>query len=847
MQLKGNRGTPSSACQLLIKKTNHRKQRMKKLMMAAAMLCALDSIAQKKEVKPDSLPAAPKADTAKAGAVKPYDKVITANAVTRQGMFTVHKVEDNYYLEIPDSLLGREILLVNRMGKSSVKGIEANQAQYYAGDQLKETVISFEQGPGHKIFMRSISHLVQGSDTSANGMYRSVLNSSVQPILAAFAVKAYNDNKTASVIDITDLISSDNSILGIDLSRKTAYKMGALQKDRSYIESVRPFSRNIEIRAIKTYASATDATGEAFTFELSNSLVLLPQVPMQPRYADERVGYFNTGYTDFDANPQGVKNINMITRWRLEPKPGELEKYKRGELVEPQQPIVIYIDPATPQKWVPYLILGINDWQKAFEQAGFKNAIIGKEAPTGDSTWSIDDATHSAIVYKPSTTPNAMGPHVHDPRSGEILETHISWYHNVMSLLHDWYFIQAGAVDPKARKMEFDEALMGQLIRFVSSHEVGHTLGLMHNFGSSSTVPVDSLRNKKWVEAHGHTPSIMDYARFNYVAQPEDGISETGIFPRIGDYDKWAVEYGYRLYDDFKDKKEEAAFFNKLIIDSLTRNKRLWYGPQLGFGGPGPDPRSQNEDLGDDAIKAGLYGIKNLKRIMVQLPEYTKTPNEGYGNLQTMYKALVAQFGMYAGHVTANVGGVYINPKTVEDKGEPFLPVPKAKQKQAVAFLTEQVLQTPQWLMNAAITGKLRTGTTDVTALGALNLQFLLYRVVNLQTNIRKFGAANAYSIPEFFNDVKKGVWGELATGSVIETYRRDLQMAYITMMIAIIKEPADKPVTNTQAELIALGRLHVKELQKEIRMAIPRATDIVSKAHLQFANERIENALYPK
>ena len=813
--------------------------------MAAALLCAVEGIAQKKGVKQDSLPAASKADTTKATLVKPYDKVITEKAVTRYGMFTVHKLEENYYLEIPDSLLDREILLVTRIGMSSVKGIVADKGQYYAGDGLNEEVISFGKGPGDKIFMRGISHVIRASDSTENGMFRSVLNSSMQPILAAFPVKAYNDNKRASVIDITDIISSDNSIFSFSTPLKPQFNMGALQKDRSYIESVRPFPQNIEIRTIKTFASATDATGDALTFELNNSLVLLPKVPMQPRYADSRVGYFSTGYTDFDANPQGVKNVNMITRWRLEPKPGDIEKYKRGELVEPLKQIVIYIDPATPQKWVPYLILGINDWQKAFEQAGFKNAIIGKVAPTDDSTWSIDDAMHSAIVYKPSTTPNASGPHVHDPRSGEILETHINWYHNVMSLVHDWYMIQAGAIDPKARKMEFDEELMGQLIRFVSSHEVGHTLGLMHNFGSSSTVPVDSLRNKKWVEAHGHTPSIMDYARFNYVAQPEDGISETGIFPRIGDYDKWAIEYGYRIYGDFKAKKEEDAFFNELIIDSLTSNKRLWYGPQILFGAL--DPRSQNEDLGDDAIKAGVYGIKNLKRIIVQLPEWTKTPNEGYVNLKNMYSALLGQFGQYATHVAANVGGVYITTRTVEEKGEQYMPVPMARQKQAVAFLTEQVFQTPNWVMNKEITGKLSIGAADVTSLGVSIFVGLFTRVYNLQANIRKFGAANAYSIPEFFKDVKRGVWGELATGSAIEAYRRDLQTAYIGVMVAFIREPADKPVSNTQAELIALGRWHLTELQKEIRRAIPRETDMMSKAHLQFNIERIENALYPK
>jgi hypothetical protein len=330
------------------------------------------------------------------------------------------------------------------------------------------------------------------------------------------------------------------------------------------VEGVRSYPINIEITAVKTYSrSATPPTaggggggggaatqGGNMTVEINSSLVLLPKTPMQPRYFDPRVGFFAMGYTDYDLNPQGVKSISMVKRWRLEPKEEDMEKYKRGELVEPKKPIIFYIDPATPAKWVPYLIQGVNDWQVAFEKAGFKNAIIAKRAPTKqeDSSWSLDDARNSAIVYKPSSVPNASGPSISDPRSGEIMESHINWYHNVMELLRDWYFIQCSPLDPEARKMVFNDELMGQLIRFVSSHEVGHTIGLRHNHGSSSTVPVENLRNKSWVEANGHTPSIMDYARFNYVAQPEDKISQVGLFPRIGDYDKWAFAWVYKLF-----------------------------------------------------------------------------------------------------------------------------------------------------------------------------------------------------------------------------------------------------------------------------------------------------------
>ncbi|MEI8060623.1 MAG: zinc-dependent metalloprotease, partial [Ferruginibacter sp.] len=515
------------------------------------------------------------------------------------------------------------------------------------------------KGPNNKIFLKNISYNVNPSD-STKPMYKSVLNSNIQPIAFAYDIKAYASDTLGNgiVIDITDNINADNEIFGFASSSKSQFQVGSFQNDKSFIVSVKPYPQNIEITTVKTFIKSA---GQSFpgappappsqatvTLEMNSSMLILPEKPMKPRYVDNRVGYFSTGYTDFDANPQGVKDISMIARWKLEPKPEDMEKYKRGELVEPAKPIIFYIDPSTPKKWVPYLILGINDWQVAFEKAGFRNAIIGKEAPTKeqDSTWSLEDARNSAIIYKPSPVQNAYGPSTVDPRSGEIMESHIGWFHNVMELLRNWYMIQAGAIDTRARKMVFDDELMGQLIRFVSSHEVGHTLGLPHNFGSSAGVPVENLRNKAWVEANGHTPSIMDYARFNYVAQPEDNIGPAGIYPRIGDYDKWAIEWGYKLIPEAATAEDEVPILDKWI-EAKANDKRFYYGRQ----GQPDDPRDQSECIGDNAMKASTYGIKNLQRILPNLMEWTKLPNEDYANLQEMYGEVTGQFRRYIGHV----------------------------------------------------------------------------------------------------------------------------------------------------------------------------------------------------
>jgi len=580
------------------------------------------------------------------------------------------------------------------------------------------------------------------------------------------------------------------------------------------------------------------------TVELNTSIVVLPKIPMQPRYSDDRVGYFSTSYTDFDANPQGVKRISFAERWRLEPKKEDLEKYNRGELVEPVKPIVIYIDPETPAKWVPYLMQGINDWQVAFEKAGFKNAIMGKMAPTfaEDSTWSLEDARHSAIVYKPSSVPNASGPHIVDPRSGEVIETHINWYHNVMKLVHDWYFVQAAAVDTAARTMHFSDALMGQLIRFVSSHEVGHTLGLMHNFGSSAATPVEKLRDKKWIEANGHTASIMDYARFNYVAQPEDSISEIGLFPRIGEYDKWAIEWGYKLIPGVKTATDELPVLNKWII-ARSNDKRYWFG----YESSQDDPRSQSEDLGDNAMKAGEYGIKNLKRIMTHLVEWTKEENEGYDNLQNMHVQLFQQFNRYVGHVLKNIGGRYETFKSVEQSGPVYEPVPEAVQAEAMRFIHQQVFITPTWLLDKKILSY--TGSYPLEIIN--NLQDgTLVKLISSQTFNRLINNesvnSKTYTILEFFSDLQKSVWTELDTKASVDLYRRNLQKLYIDKMILYVAPPSTStPVKST--EVSAVVRAQLVTLRAKMRAALLVAPDNMTRYHLQDLIEKINNALSVK
>ena len=801
---------------------------------------------------------------------KPYKDVITDKAISKKGLFTVHKVEDKWYFEIADSLLGRDILIVNRLSKAAA-GMR-NFFFGYAGDQIGNNVVSFEKGPNNKIFLKKISFDELSKD-SMQPMYRAVMNSNIQPIVAAFDVAAFNKDSTGVIIEMTSYINTDNDILNFAANLKTLFQVGGQQTDKSYIVSVKTYPLNIEIKTVKTYSKsggggfavpgpsplASTGGGQLLTMELNSSLVLLPKTTMQQRYFDPRVGYFIRGYTDFDANPQGVKDISMAVRWRLEPKDEDIEKYKQGQLVEPKKPIIYYIDPATPKKWVPYLIQGVNDWQVAFEKAGFKNAIMAKLAPTPeeDSTWSLEDARFSAIVYKPSEIANASGPNVHDPRSGEILESHINWYHNVMNLLRNWYFIQCAPTDPRARKMQFDDELMGQLIRFVSSHEVGHTLGLRHNYGSSSTVPVEKLRDKAWVEANGHTPSIMDYARFNYVAQPEDNISPAGLYPRIGDYDKWAIEWGYKKIYEAATPEEEALILSKITTERLQNNKRLFFGTEINP----DDPHSQNEDLGDNAMKAGAYGIKNLQRIVPNLMTWTKVPNEDYSNLSELYGEVVTQFNRYLGHVIKNIGGIYETPKKVEQAGPVYEYVPKAIQQDAMSFLTKNIFTTPTWLINPEISGK--TGSDPLNVIGsrmegALNALLTINRMNKLISAENELGK-NAYTLTDLMADLQKSIWAELYSRKPIDVYRRNLQKAYIERFNTLISPGA--PASSSfggivitfgggdikKTDIVSVAKGTLRSVKADISAALPSMTDKMTRYHLQDMLDRIGRILDPK
>ena len=834
-----------------------------------ALLISTDALAQKKpQDKSKPKLDVPTSDGKKPEVKKepkPYKKVIDSTAITQKGLIDVHKVAEKYLFEISDSLIGKEIMTITRYSKTPAGG------GIFGGEEINRQVVRFEKGQNHTIILRSITYVIT-TPNEDKPITQSVKNSSADPIIGIFDILAYKKDPTgkinmSSVIDMTPTFESDTQIFSLNSISKQMLSIQSFQKDKSFIQFVKSFPINTEIRSTKTFSTTAPQISRTpapkigidfpagldagvVTMEINTSFILLPENPMRKRAFDKRVGYFANGYDVFEEDSQKSDTEIFAVRWRLEPKNQEdAEKQKRGELIEPKKPIVYYLDPATPDKWKPFIKQGINDWQEAFEFAGWKNAIRGEYWPENDPTMSLEDARFSVLRYFAAEIQNAYGPNVHDPRTGEIMESHIGWYHNIMSLLRDWYLIQTAAVDPQARNKKFDDKLMGELIRFVAAHEVGHTLGLRHNMGASNATPVEMLRNAEFQKKNGHTSSIMDYARFNYVAQPEDNVKD--LFPRIGDYDKWAIKWGYSYFNGAKDDKEEKALLNEMTKDAY-KNRRLWFGTETNpF-----DPRYQTEDLGDNAMKASNYGIKNLKRILPNLIEWSKESGEDYEELNGLYNSLTGQFRRYMGHVTKNVGGIYETPKTYDMAGNIYEVVPSVIQNEAVAFLNEQLFKTPKWLLDQNILAKIKpeNGVEAIKSIQDGTLSSLLSgdRLVRLlETSTQQ---KNNYSVDELISDVRLGVFSEIRTNTSIDIFRRNLQKLFVSKLIETMSTDKNnttsfngRRIVLVDTDIPSIARGQLNELKNQLKIAAVSAPDRLTKFHLNDLVARIENAMKPK
>ena len=774
--------------------------------------------------------------------IKAYDKVITKEAVSDTGLFIVHRIDEKFFYEIPTGQLGKEMLLVSRISKTPQVG--------YGGEESNTEVVRWER-KYDKILLRTISYVNVASDSSP--ISRAVKASNFEEVIKAFSIQAFNKDSSTIVIDVTDLFLGDVSILTPNRSVRTQFKMGSVDRDRSYVEYVKSFPTNIEVENVITFsaeAPAQNSASRTMTFGMHHSMVQLPAKPMMARLADPRVGFFSLDQTDYSRPEPEAVNREYILRWRLEPK--DTAAFLRGELTEPITPITYYIDPATPLQWRTWLKKGIESWSPAFETAGFKNAVrcIDPPTPEQDPDWSPEDARYSVIRYYPSPIENAYGPNIHDPRTGEILESDIGWFHNIMKLQTSWFFAQAVS-DPKSHRLPYSDSVMGELISFVAAHEFGHTIGMPHNMKASSAYPVDSLRSKTFCAKYGTAPTIMDYARYNYIAQPGDDVD---VMPKVGPYDHFSVNWGYRPILGAKTSDDEVATLNTWAKETET-NKMLRFGAQQWVT---LDPSSQMEDLGDDAMKAGVYGIANLKRIMGYLYEATFDNGKDFNQLADAYGDVLGQWGNEMGHVANIPGGVEIERKVFGSPGPVYTPLPKARQQEAVAFLGVHVFTTPTWLIDEQIS-QLLTPTDVAQRLSNQQTRVLrtvissdkLLRLLDQQT---RFGT-EAYSVESLLDDVEKLVLTEVATKKPVDFYRRNLQRAFVQNLIDKAARPADagndsfaaffRGPNTYNTDVRAISRARLKSIQKKLQAA--KSADGMTTAHFEDLDLQIRQALEVK
>ena len=773
--------------------------------------------------------------------IEPYDEVITDEAESDAGVFTVHRLDDKVFYEIPEAELGREFLWVSQIARTT-EGVG------HGGQALGNRVVKWERR-GNRVLLKSVSHAIVAD--AGQPIARAVAAANNDSIIGAFDIEAFAEDG-APVIDVTRLFNREVP----EFSARSRLQARGFARDRSFVESVTAFPENIEVRTTHTYTLPPPSAGQnrarapfrrrgmrpgSATVLLHYSMVKLPEEPMQPRLFDERVGYFSVRQIDYGRDEHRAPRRRYITRWRLE------KRNPEAAVSDPVKPITYWIDPATPAKWVPYIRQGVEAWQPAFEAAGFSNAVVAREAPTPDEDpdWSAEDARNSVIRWLPSTVENASGPHVHDPRTGEILEADIQFHHNVMNLVRDWYFIQVGPLDPRARTLPLPDELMGDLLAYVAAHEVGHTLGFQHNMKASSLYPPEKVRDPDWVRTMSHTPTLMDYSRFNYVAQPEDGIAVEDLIPKIGPYDVWATKWGYAPIPDAASPDDE-----KSTLDAWAREQddTPWYR----FSTPGAqnaDPGQLTEAVGDaDAVESTALGLKNLKRVAAMLLDATATEaaaGDPYDDLDGLYGRLVGQWALEMNHVAAVVGGVRSQQKHIGQDGVRFTTIPRETQAAALAFLNDHAFTTPMFLIDPAILRRIEPAgaLARIRAGQARVLRSLLSagRIRRLVEQEAIDGEA-AYAATDFLADLRAGLWGELDAPQVrIDAWRRNVQRVYLDLIDGQLngRRPA-----GGDARPFLRGEL--REVDRTAGAALARASDRATRLHLEDVRDSIARTLDP-